>query len=192
MQIGRNFTRTLAKTLGNAYNMGMKFMIASDLHGSEKWTGKLLDAFERERAELLVLLGDLYYHGVRNPLPEGYAPLGVANLLNAHKERLLVLRGNCDSEVDLCVSEFPTVQNARLFADGRHFYFCHGHNECFEHPPALPAGSAFCQGHTHVAVCEKHGDLFFLNPGSVSLPKGGTPRGFALVSDGEICLKRLE
>ena len=169
----------------------MKFLIASDLHGSATWTRQLLDAFDREGAELLVLLGDLFYHGVRNPLPEGYAPLDVAELLNARRDRLLTVRGNCDSDVDLMVSAFPIVKNARLFADGRHFYFCHGDAESFDNLPPLPAGSVFCQGHTHVSVLEERGGLTLVNPGSVSLPKGGTPRGYALADGGNIVLKTL-
>lgn len=169
----------------------MKFLIASDLHGSAKFTRELLAAFDREQAELLVLLGDLYYHGVRNPLPEGYASLEVAELLNARRERLLVLRGNCDSDVDLMVSQFPVVKNARIFADGRHFYFCHGDAESFDALPPLPENSVFCQGHTHVSFLGEREGITLLNPGSVSLPKGGTPRGYALAENGKLFLKTL-
>ena len=169
----------------------MKIWIASDLHGSATWTEKLLRRFDEEGGELLVLLGDLYYHGVRNPLPEGYAPLRVSELLNAQREKLFVVRGNCDSEVDVTVSQFPIVANGRLFADGRQLYLCHGHNENFDALPALGKGTIFCQGHTHVSLLAERDGVTLLNPGSVSLPKGGTERGFAVLEDGIPSLRLL-
>ena len=167
----------------------MKIWIASDLHGSETFTRQLLDRFDSEGGDRLVLLGDLYYHGVRNPLPEGYAPLEVNKLLNSVREKLLVVRGNCDSEVDLTVSEFPVVPAAIVIADGIQIYLCHGHRESFDCLPPLTRGSVFCQGHTHVSSLSERDGICLLNPGSVSLPKGGTKRGFAVIEDG---IPRLE
>ena len=127
---------------------------------------------------------------MRNPLPEGYAPLEVCELLNARRDRLLVVRGNCDADIDLTVSQFPVSDTAQLVFDGRRFYFCHGHKACFEALPPLVPGTVFCQGHTHISsLNEGAAGVTLLNPGSISLPKGGTPRGFATVTDGVVALE---
>ena len=87
----------------------MKIMIASDLHGSEVYCRNVLEAMQREQADKLLLLGDLLYHGPRNPLPEGYNPQAVAAMLNAYKQQILCVRGNCDSEVDQMMLDFPIM-----------------------------------------------------------------------------------
>ena len=87
----------------------MKIMIASDIHGSAHYCRRMLDAFDREDADRLLLLGDILYHGPRNDLPEGYAPKEVIAMLNERKSQIFCVRGNCDTEVDQMVLEFPIL-----------------------------------------------------------------------------------
>lgn len=165
----------------------MKLVIASDIHGSAKYCRLLLEAFNREDAQKLLLLGDILYHGPRNPLPEEYAPAKVAELLGGIKEKILCVRGNCDSEVDQMVLPFPiTADYAAIFADGVNIYLSHGHREV----PPLADGDVYITGHTHVPLKENCGYLH-LNPGSVSLPKEGSAHGYILFDNGEFFFKTL-
>lgn len=158
----------------------MKMIIASDIHGSAKWCGELLKVFRREGAEKLILLGDILYHGPRNPLPDGYSPADVAEMLNAVKEDIICVRGNCDSEVDQMVLKFPiTPDYALVCADGVKMYLSHGHREI----PPLSKGDYYLTGHTHVPVKEDSGYIH-LNPGSVSLPKEGSGHSYILYENG--------
>lgn len=163
----------------------MKLMIASDLHGSAKYTRLLLRRFEEEGADRLLLLGDLLYHGPRNDLPRDYAPKRVIPLLNALADRIVAVRGNCDAEVDQMVLDFPLMADyATLFDEtGRELFLTHGHvfgagmHNSVDHAPALPEGSALVYGHTHIKVNEEsaaHPGLRLFNPGSVSIPKDGS------------------
>ncbi len=161
-------------------------MIASDIHGSARWCRALLEAFDREGADRLLLLGDLLYHGPRNALPEEYDTKAVAALLNARKDALLCVRGNCDCEVDQMVLDFPILADyCVLFSAGRAVYATHGHVFNAQTPPPLRPGDVLLHGHTHVPAHERFGaDNLCLNPGSVSLPKGGSAHGYMLLSDG--------
>jgi len=163
----------------------MKLFFMSDIHGSLSCLNQALAAYEREQADALVILGDLMYHGPRNPLPEEYRPKEVAERLNAYKERIVAVRGNCDSEVDQMLIEFPMLaEYAMLFIEGRRIFATHGHHRHIDDLPALAAGDLFIQGHTHVPVAEKRGDIIVLNPGSVSLPKENFPRSYGLLAAG--------
>lgn len=163
----------------------MKWMIASDIHGSAKFCGELIDAYRRERAARLILLGDLLYHGPRNDLPEGYDPKAVIGMLNGMKESLLCVRGNCDAEVDAMVLDFPIMAEYALLGLGsRTVFITHGHKFNEENLPPLKNGDILLHGHTHVPKCESHEaaggrpSFVCMNPGSVSLPKQGSPRGY--------------
>ena len=172
----------------------MKWMIASDIHGSALFCRRLLAAFDREGADRLVLLGDLLYHGPRNPLPEGYAPQETAALLNVRRERLVCVRGNCDADVDQMVLEFPILSDSCLLcADGRTVFATHGHLWNTQERPPLCPGDVLLHGHTHVPAWEPFGDgNYYLNPGSVSLPKEDSPRGYLMLEDGAFTWKTLE
>lgn len=171
----------------------MKLAIASDIHGSAFWCRKLMDALEAEAPDKLVLLGDLLYHGPRNPLPQGYAPKEVAAMLNGAKERIVAVRGNCDSEVDQMVLEFPCLADYAIVLDenARTLFCTHGHVHMPDNPPALPAGSVFLSGHTHVKVLAERDGLLFVNPGSVSLPKDGS-HSYAVFEGGTFELRQLD
>ena len=157
----------------------MKWMIASDLHGSALYTRRLLQRFREERADRLLLLGDLLYHGPRNDLPEEYAPKEVITLLNGVSGRLLCVRGNCDAEVDQMVLRFPIgADYAVAELNGRLLYATHGHIYGEEHLPSLCPGDILLQGHTHVPRCAVREGVLCLNPGSVSLPKEESPHSY--------------
>lgn len=168
----------------------MKFMIASDIHGSATYCELLLERFEREGADRLILLGDLLYHGARNPLPEGYSTLECARLLNGVKENILAVRGNCDSEVDEMVLEFPIdAKFAFLPYGNRVLYFTHGHKK----PACLKKDDVLFCGHFHVPAFEKREEgYFYVNCGSVGIPKENSPHSALLYEEGQLCWLDLE
>lgn len=164
-----------------------RLFIASDIHGSAKYCRFMLDAYKKEKCEKLVLLGDILYHGPRNPLPEEYSPQQVAAMLTEIKEDILCVRGNCDGEVDQMVLPFPiTPDYALVFVDGIKIYLSHGHREV----PPLTKKDIYITGHTHIPVKENSGYLH-LNPGSVSLPKENTRHGYILYDNGTFYFKDL-
>lgn len=167
----------------------MKLFIASDIHGSAVWCAKMLEAFKKEGADKLVLLGDILYHGPRNPLPDGYAPKEVFEMLNPLADKIIAVRGNCDSEVDQMVLDFNVSSDyAEIFDGETKITLSHGHRSV----PPLGKGDAYITGHTHVPlnVVEKEGYLH-LNPGSVSLPKENSAHGYILYDKGEFVFKSL-
>lgn len=171
----------------------MKWMFASDIHGSAKHCGNMLHTYEKEGAERLFLLGDLLYHGPRNDLPEEYSPKRVIGMLNEYKSSILAVRGNCDAEVDQMVLEFPIMADYAFLCTGVHtIYLTHGHVYHEKHLPPLKSGDVLMHGHTHVLGVEKAGTITILNPGSVALPKEGHPRTYAILEDGEFQIKDFE
>ena len=163
----------------------MKYMFASDIHGSAYYCRKMLEAWDREGAERLVLLGDLLYHGPRNDLPREYAPKEVISMLNARKQKIYSVRGNCEAEVDQMVLEFPVLADySVLVLDGRTFYATHGHVYHQDHLPPLMDGDILIHGHTHVLKAEQMDGYILLNPGSVSIPKEGNPPTYGIYEDG--------
>ena len=163
----------------------MKWMIASDLHGSAYYCRKMLEAFEREGADRLFLLGDLLYHGPRNDLPREYAPKEVIPLLNEKKEKLLCVRGNCDAEVDQMVLEFPVLADYAVLPVGRRLiYATHGHIYHVKNLPPLAPGDVLLHGHTHVPAWTEFGQgNLYLNPGSVSIPKEDSPHSYMTLEE---------
>lgn len=171
----------------------MKWMIASDIHGSAKWCRELMAAFDREQADRMLLLGDILYHGPRNGLPEGYDPKEVIALLNAHKNQLASVRGNCDSEVDQMVLEFPVLADYCLLPVGEHLvYATHGHIYNESHLPPLMPGDILLHGHTHIPCCNRHETYTYLNPGSVSIPKEQSPHGYMILEGTTFTWKTME
>lgn len=171
----------------------MKLLIASDIHGSACYCEKLIEAYKREKADRLLLLGDLLYHGPRNDLPEGYAPKKVIELLNGVKEDAFSVKGNCEAEVDQMVLEFPIMAEYVLLPVGKKLIFAtHGHIYNKDKHPALHKNDILLSGHTHVPVCEEHDGLICMNPGSISIPKNGTPHGYMTFEDDLFQWKTLE
>lgn len=176
----------------------MKLLIASDIHGSAYYCRKLLEAYKREEAERLLLLGDILYHGPRNDLPKEYAPKEVITMLNAYKNEIYAVRGNCEAEVDQMVLEFPVLADYMvLFADckeqaAKAVYATHGHVYHETNLPPMKPGDVLLHGHTHVLRAERIGEILILNPGSVSIPKGGNPPTYAVLDDGVFTIKDFE
>ncbi len=163
----------------------MKWLIASDIHGSAKWCRKLLERYEAEGADRLLLLGDLLYHGPRNDLPEEYAPKQVIEMLNGLRQDILCVRGNCEAEVDQMVLAFPVLADYALLELGNRMIFAtHGHVYNEGHLPPLHDGDILLHGHTHVPKCVDHETYIYMNPGSVSIPKEGSHHGYMTLESG--------
>lgn len=153
----------------------MKILIASDIHGSAYYAERLMETYRESGAQRLVLLGDLLYHGPRNDLPRDYAPKKVIELLNSAANEILCVRGNCDTEVDQMVLNFPILADyAVIVLDGRLFYITHGHKYGVDNFPNIKRGDGIIQGHTHVPMFEERDGVICINPGSVSIPKEGS------------------
>ena len=171
----------------------MKWMIASDIHGSAYYCRELLAAFEREGAQKLMLLGDVLYHGPRNGVPGFYDPPKVAELLNDRREQILAVRGNCDAEVDQMMLQFPVMADfAELDVDDHRFFLTHGHLWNADNLPALAAGTVLVHGHTHIPE-DRMLDcgIRIFNPGSISLPKQQTPQSFGFFDGETLSLQKL-
>lgn len=171
----------------------MKLMFASDIHGSAYYCRKMLERFEKEQPEKLILLGDLLYHGPRNDLPRDYAPKEVIGMLNGIKKELLCVRGNCEAEVDQMVLEFPVLADYMvMFEAGHMFFITHGHLFNKEKVPMLKPGDILIHGHTHIQAMEDCGDFFYINPGSVSIPKAGNQHSYMMYEDGTFTIRNLQ
>ena len=176
----------------------MKLMFASDIHGSAFYCRRMLELYKNSGAKRLVLLGDILYHGPRNDLPREYAPKEVIAMLNPLKDELLAVRGNCDTEVDQMVLEFPILADyGLLLVGGTRLYATHGHVYNENHLPPLTDGDALIHGHTHLLeakeiTAEDGRRIKILNPGSVSIPKGGNPATYALLEDGVFTILTLD
>ncbi|TGY59843.1 phosphodiesterase [Coriobacteriaceae bacterium] len=172
----------------------MKYLIASDIHGSAYWCGRLMERVEAERPDKILILGDVLYHGPRNALPRDYDPKGVIAMLNPLAPAIVAVRGNCEAEVDQMVLDFPCMADYAEIVDpgGRTLWLTHGHLWNPGNLPPLQPGSAFLYGHTHVKVLEEvEGGVTVFNPGSVSIPKDGS-HSFGVYEDGRFRLELLE
>lgn len=171
----------------------MKLLIASDIHGSLTFCERLVERYREEKCDKLILLGDILYHGPRNDLPEGYNPKGVIALLNGMSNEILTVRGNCEAEVDDMVLDFNVLaEYAILYHGNRMLFLTHGHKFNPQNMPKLKKGDVLFNGHTHVSKLEEIGDILYANPGSVSIPKENTPRGYMIVDDEKVIHKNLD
>lgn len=168
-------------------------MVASDIHGSAYYCRLMLEQYKKEKPDKLLLLGDILYHGPRNDLPKEYAPKEVIAMLNEIKEEILCVRGNCDTEVDQMVLEFPILADCCILYDGsRMVYATHGHVHNTSNPPMLKRGDILLHGHTHVPAKQAFDGKYYLNPGSVSIPKEGSAHSYLILEDGNYTWKTLE
>lgn len=167
----------------------MRILIASDIHGSIKYARRVAELMEIEKADRLLLLGDLYYHGPRNPLPEEYDPKEVANLFNSIKDKLMVVKGNCDAEVDEMISDFNLEAEIRMKIGNKRFFFTHGHHI---NKDKLPEDTdVLVYGHFHTGFIEEVDGIICMNPGSTTLPKNDTPHSYGIIDDGLLQVKKL-
>lgn len=163
----------------------MRFMIASDIHGSYYYAQKLIERLNEFGAEKLILLGDILYHGPRNDLPKDYEPKKVSALLNEYADKILCVRGNCEAEVDQMMLSFPVLgEYAYLYLNGITVYATHGHHASEAAPPPIKNNEILLCGHTHVPKCTHNEGFVYMNPGSVSIPKEGSAHSFILFEDG--------
>ena len=165
----------------------MKLMFASDIHGSLPATERVLSLFEQSGAQWLVILGDVLNHGPRYALPEGYAPAQVAEKLNLYASQIIAVRGNCDSEVDQMILQFPiTAPWQQVLLQKCRLFLTHGHLFGPDNLPVLATGDVLVYGHTHIPVAEKQGSIVHFNPGSVSIPKGGYAPSYGMLEDNQL------
>ena len=184
--IGENFKRKQWRNM-------MKIFVASDIHGSAFYCRKMLEAYKESKADRLLLLGDILYHGPRNDLPKEYAPKEVIAMLNPLKQEIYAVRGNCEAEVDQMVLEFPVMADYCILALGGHaIYATHGHVYNENHLPPMKEGDILLHGHTHVLKAEQREGYILLNPGSVSIPKEGNPPTYGILDNGSFIVWDFE
>ena len=163
----------------------MKYLIASDIHGSAYYCSQLLESYRKEQADRLLLLGDILYHGPRNELPKDYNPKQVIAMLNEYKQDIFCVRGNCDTEVDQMVLDFPVLSDYCVLSDEHHLiYATHGHHYNETNLPPLHQGDILLCGHTHIPKCTEYADYIYMNPGSVALPKENSWHGYIIYENG--------
>lgn len=168
----------------------MKIFVASDIHGSIGVANMIIDKFKEVGADKLLLLGDILYHGPRNDLPLDYEPKKVIELLNNNKEVILAVRGNCDTEVDQMVLDFPIMADYIYVISGDKAIFAtHGHHYNPECPPKmLNKGDILLTGHTHIACDIEYENFRYMNPGSPTIPKNNTNPSYIIIEDGNVSL----
>lgn len=175
----------------------MRILFLSDIHGSVPALDAVLRFFDENHYDLLVLLGDLLNYGPRNGLPAGLDAPAIAERLNARADRIVAVRGNCDSEVDQMLLRFPIQGTyALVVADGLRFFVTHGHVYNERNLPAAPSVDVFVYGHTHLQLLEpanaEEGRPALLNTGSPTFPKGGNPPTFATYATGILAVRKLD
>ena len=159
----------------------MKFLVLTDIHGSSKYLNLAIEKFNELKCEKMLLLGDILYHGPRNDLPENYNPKEVVEILNQYSDKIIAVRGNCDAEVDQMVLNFNLLEDAFLEESGVVYYLTHGHHTNAEEPADLKRGTVVLHGHTHIIKKDIVDEVEYLNIGSITLPKQGTPRCYAVL-----------
>ncbi len=162
----------------------MKYMVISDIHGSLYYTKQVIDIFNKGDFDKLIILGDILYHGPRNPLTKDYNPMEVYELLNTYKDKIIAVRGNCDSEVDQMVLEFDIMQDYKVInLSSRDVFITHGHLYDKDKMPSLNQGDVFIHGHYHIHLTENLDGIYYLNPGSISLPKGSSVNSYGIITN---------
>jgi len=168
----------------------MKIFVISDIHGSLYYLNKALECFKKEEADYILILGDILYHGSRNPLPKDYNPKLVAKKLNLYKNKIIALRGNCDSEVDQMILNFPILSDfTNLFLENKRIFATHGHL-FIKDKLSIDNDDILIFGHTHLPLAEKK-DIFIFNPGSITFPKDGNPNSYGILTSSSWEVKDL-
>ncbi|AAO36339.1 phosphodiesterase [Clostridium tetani] len=171
----------------------MKLFFISDIHGSSYYLEKVINIYEKEKADYLVILGDELYHGARNPLPKEYNPKKVAEILNKYKNKIIAVRGNCDSEVDQMVLNYPIMSDYSIILyNNRRLFLTHGHIYNKNNLPTISNGDVFIYGHTHVPLAKRINNIFIINPGSITFPKENTPHCYGILENNTFIIKTLD
>ena len=168
----------------------MKLLVVSDIHGSYYYAKKIEETAQKENPDKVILLGDLYYHGPRNPLSRAYSPMDVANVLNKMKDKILCVKGNCDAEVDEMISEFKLEDHIRMEIDGKKYFFTHGHKYNIDNMPNDV--DVLVYGHFHINFIKEKDGVICINPGSISSPKGGSKNSYLIIENGNYEIKEVE
>lgn len=169
----------------------MRIFIASDIHGRIKRMKTLQKRIAEFNPEKIFFLGDFMYNGPRNGVPDDYDPMGTSDLLNEYAEKVIAVRGNCDSRVDSFLLKFPLEDYRRFELDGIYYDLYHGDEFTLELLKP-EKGDFLISGHTHIQVLEKKDEMYFLNPGSISFPKGGNEPSYATIEGKHVAIRRLE
>ena len=168
----------------------MKYLVVSDIHGSSYYANKINEIYKKENVDKIILLGDLYYHGPRNPLTREYNPMLVSKIFNNLKDRILCIKGNCDAEVDEMISEFEFQESITIDINGLKFFFTHGHKYNIDN---IPEGiNVLVYGHFHTGFIKEKDGVICVNSGSISLPKDNTKNSYLIINDNEIILKDVD
>ena len=171
----------------------MKALVISDIHGSGYYGEKIKEINEKEKPDKIILLGDLYYHEPRNDLSQEYNPMKVAQTLNSLKDKLLVVKGNCDAEVDEMISEFQFQENIEMEVNGYNVFFTHGHKYNMDKMPPIGIKiDIMIYGHFHTGFITEENGIIFANPGSISLPKANTKHSYLIFDENELILKDID
>ncbi len=171
----------------------MKYMIISDIHGSLYYTKKALLAFKAQKADKLIILGDILYHGPRNPLTKDYNPQEVYTLLNQYQDQIIAVRGNCDSEVDQMVLEFPMMDDYKIIdLITRKLWISHGHLYHENNLPNMNPCDVLINGHFHIHVSKMINQIHYLNPGSIALPKEDSCHSYGTIADDIFMIHNFE
>lgn len=171
----------------------MKLFIISDIHGSLYYLKKVIEIFEKADYDKLIILGDELYHGPRNPLPKDYSPKDVIEILNKYRDKIIAVRGNCDSEVDQMVLNYPLMSDySMIYLGKRRVYLTHGHIYNIGNPLPMSKGDILLYGHFHVPMIEEKDERYFFNPGSISLPKNNSKNSFGILDEKGFKIKDLE
>lgn len=168
----------------------MKYLVISDIHGSGYYAEKIEEIVKKENPDKIILLGDLYYHGPRNRLTDGYNPMEVSKILNKYKDIILCTRGNCDAEVDEMISEFKFEDSIQLTIGEKRFFFTHGHKYNIDNIPQNI--DVLVYGHFHTGYIKEKDGVLCVNAGSISLPKNDTPHSYLIIDDKQIILKDID
>ncbi len=170
-----------------------KYLVVSDIHGALSGAEAIPAALSHHGIHRILCLGDVLYHGPRNDLPEDYAPKKVIEIMNSMKDRIIAVRGNCEAEVDQMVLSFAVTADYNIiFCGDRRVFMSHGHVYGPAHLPELSEGEVFLSGHTHIPTAECKDGIYLLNPGSISLPKGGHPRSYGVLSEDGFTIYTLD
>ena len=168
----------------------MKYLVVSDIHGSGYYANKINEIYNKEEPDKIILLGDLYYHGPRNPLTKEYNPAEVCEIFNSLKDKILCIKGNCDAEVDEMISEFEFNESIVLNINGLKFFFTHGHKYNIDNVPQEI--DVLVYGHFHTGFIKERNGIICVNSGSISLPKENTKNSYLIIDENEIILKDVD
>lgn len=170
----------------------MKYLILSDIHGCLSNLTQVLDFFDHEAYDMLIILGDILYYGPRNRVPDGMDAPGIVERLNTMADRVVAVRGNCDAEVDQMLLRFPIMSDyALLVLQDKRIFLTHGHKYNPDVMPALGIDALF-YGHTHLWQLEAREGVLICNTGSITFPKGGNVPTFVTLEAASIHVRQLD